>query len=105
MQLLTHPYVSSLIHIALMYCPVILQWKNKLKTVEKVIKRQPAFSRPAITLREVKEKIKTLESKKSCGQDSIEMLKHSNPAIERPVKLFNLVLNTEYLSETWTRGL
>ena len=61
-----------------------------------------------ITLNEIETNVKKLKNNKACGIDSIqnEHIKSSihimGPLYE---KLFNLILDTDIVPETWTRGV
>ncbi|KAL2076716.1 hypothetical protein ACEWY4_027687 [Coilia grayii] len=82
--------------------------KEKLHSLEKIIKDSQCPLDYEITLDELLDTLHKLKPKKACGPDSIrtEMLKHSTPELHSVLlKLFNLTLQAGCFPEVWNRGL
>lgn len=82
--------------------------KDKLKSLESTIKDHQSPLDSPITLKELQDNIKSLNTKKACGIDGIlnEMIKFTDLKFQIAIlKLFNIVLSSGIFPNIWNQGL
>lgn len=86
-------------------CKPLLHIQDKLQKLESTIKDNQYLLDSPITLKQLQDKIKSLETKKACGADGIlnKMIKFTDQLAI--LKLFNIVLISGILPNIWNQGL
>ncbi|KAF7662932.1 hypothetical protein LDENG_00222700, partial [Lucifuga dentata] len=82
--------------------------RDKLQSLESTIKDYQNPLDSPITLKELQDKIKSLQTKKACGVDGIlnEMIKLTDLKFQLAIlKVFNIVLSSRTFPNIWNQGL